>query len=95
MHPLTLPSRTEQSTQKTPHVNPSDCGHEHGSEHLIEVCVLADAEADSSNEEIFSDRWLELCWPFEEQEFDAADGLIFDESSETCLVAIAGEAKLL
>ncbi len=85
MYPLTLPSRPEQFERSKPRVVSFDCGDEYSLEHLVDVCILTEAETDAPNDQFSLHRWLEPGWPSEEQD-EVAEDLIFDESSETCLV---------
>ena len=84
MDPLTLPSRPERFKRSKPHLVSFD-SREHRLEHLVEVSILAETETDAPNDEFSLHQWLESGRPLEEQD-ELADDLVFDESSETCLI---------
>jgi hypothetical protein len=84
---LTLPSVRKAQEKDRPRLTSFDCGHECSCEHFAEVFSLVEAEEDNPSGSLFLHRWLERCWPFEEEEFVIENSSVFEESSEHCLVA--------
>jgi len=77
---LTLPS-VRQSSLK-PSITSFDCSDECTLEHYDEVSRLVNAGEDDLDEAIFSPRWLESCWPFEEPEYSIPEGSVFAEAPD-------------